>query len=179
MKYSDILLDQRLNGEDYPIANDIIRKVIDVYDDIMWDIRYRYREIKYWLLYRTVSRYKDGHWRVTPKTLNIGYHDQDALILHCSMQCLVDYHDKEMYIVDWTWREDFVSAKKDIEEIYQWWTIDRDIKLKEIEQLYDESNTSSYRRKEYMRVHDIEAFIDKTDNDMLHKLIDIRKFLWS
>lgn len=116
-------------------------------------MRNTYSNIKYWIYHRFVPKHM--YWLIRPKTLPIGYYDQDTRILHGAMQCLVDFYEHEYKSNDWDWCELNRHAGNEITEIYQYWVVDRP-KL-------DESDDSLY----------------DTDNEMLHRLIDIRKYMWS
>jgi hypothetical protein len=162
-------LDGRLKGEEYPTTNPTLRKIIDVYDDKLDDIIRCYRDIKYWFLYRISKRHQ--YYVIRPTTLHIGYHDQDTRILHSAMQCLVDYVDHEAATIDWTWDEGYQQIRNNMQEIYDYWTIHRPELKHQEDALCDLG--------QYQESTAIEMQIDNTDDEMLHKLIDIRRYLWS
>lgn len=109
-------------------------------------------KIKYWCYYRLVPKHM--YWLIRPRTLSIGYYDQDTRLLHGMMQCLVEFYEHEFNQNDWDWCESHRIAGNEIKEIYQYW-MDR--------QTDDELDEDQYLK----------------DNEMLHRLIDIRKYMWS
>ena len=84
--------------------------------------------------------------------------DKDEIILHAGFQLLKDFLEQEKEIIeqiDWTHDEETKSAKIEIDFLYNWW----------LERVYKENDLDE---KQYAE-----------DNEMLKRLIDVRKYLWS
>ena len=136
-------------------------------------------------------------------TLEKGWCDKVEVLLHSSFQCLVDFVEKEKpnEIVDWNWNKEHRHAWKEINTLYKWWTIERPnrfdpiiddetlksppfefepvpgteyLKLKK----YDKSQYKEYEaaRKKSCR---LSIKWSKEDQKNLHRLVDIRYFLWT
>jgi hypothetical protein len=91
-------------------------------------------------------------------TLTNAWADKDLILLHASFQLLTDCIEKENLLdchADWAVDDNTINAKAKIEDLYRWWQnrkmIDTD--LNEV-QYYE-------------------------DNEMLKRLIDVRKYLWT
>jgi hypothetical protein len=103
-----------------------------------------------------------------PQTLHIDtidsdWCDKDQVMLHACFQLLTDFVEKENIndITDWEWHEDHKTAKKEIDELYSWWK-ERIIKDAEgkVDPIWGEGQ------------YDL-------DNEMLIRLVKVRKYLWT
>ena len=94
------------------------------------------------------------------ESLSDGWRDKDEIILHACFQLLKDFIEKEKEIIeqiDWKHDKEIEKAKAEIDFLYNWWM---------------------------KRFHDEEDFNNLTqryeeDNQMLKRLVDVRKYLWS
>ncbi|HEX3034348.1 MAG TPA: hypothetical protein VHT73_04330 [Thermodesulfobacteriota bacterium] len=136
------------------------------------------------------------------QTLDKGWHDKDEVLLHAAFQLLVDFVEKERpdKIVDWTSDELHRRARKEIKSLYKWWKETRparrspldDRKLKkppfkfkkmpdsELYQLVepDKKKYAAYYRA--LRKHgQLEEKWYEEGQHNLHRLIEIRGFLWT
>jgi len=92
------------------------------------------------------------------ETLNDEWLDKDLVILHACFQILSDCIEKENLFtghIDWTNDTEHQNAKNEIENLYDWWN------MRKIEN--NELNENQYEE----------------DNQMLKKLIEYRKYLWT
>ena len=92
------------------------------------------------------------------ESLPNGWRDKDDVILHACFQLLKDFVEQEremIEIIDWESDEETKNAKLEIDFLYNWWMkrVDKEDDLDE---------------KQY-----------EEDNQMLIKLISIRKYLWT
>jgi hypothetical protein len=90
-------------------------------------------------------------------TLDDNWRDKDSVMLHACFQLLKDCVEKENLLsghTDWDADDMHRTAKKEIQELYNWWLS------------YKESN-----------IPDNESF--KTETKMLVRLIQIRWALWT
>ena len=92
------------------------------------------------------------------ESLSDGWCDKDIVILYACFQLLKDFVEKEKEIIaqiDWEHDEEIKKAKQEIDFLYSWWLerLDREDDLDE---------------KQYLE-----------DNQMLKRLIEIRKYLWT
>lgn len=92
------------------------------------------------------------------ESLPDSWRDKDVIILHACFQLLKDFvqQEREMIeILDWESDEETKTAKLEIDFLYNWW-------LKRVDKEND------LDEKQY-----------EEDNQMLMKLIKIRKYLWT
>lgn len=89
------------------------------------------------------------------------WRDKDDVLLHACFQILKDFVEQEnemIEVIDWKASEETIKAKAEIDFLYDWWKQrvkkDKDLTLLD-EKIYNE------------------------DNQMLKRLIDIRKYLWT
>jgi hypothetical protein len=135
-------------------------------------------------------------------TLEKGWCDKDRVMLHAVFQLLVDFVEQEKpdQIVDWNSDPGHKQAWKEIRSLYRWWTktlrarnspLDEKglkkppMRLKKIEgnenlQLveYDKNKYAEYHAalKKHWR---LENNWDAEDQRNLHRMIEIRQFLWT
>jgi hypothetical protein len=135
-------------------------------------------------------------------TLEKGWCDKDYIILHAVFQILVNFVEQESpdKIVDWNSDPEHKHAWKEIRSLYSWWTQTRPsrrspmdakglkkplMKWKKIPgsenyQLvdYDKNKYAAYEAamKKHWR---LEKKWEEEDQRNLHRLIDIRQFLWT
>lgn len=84
--------------------------------------------------------------------------DKDVVLLYACFQLLKDFVEKEKDLIeqiDWQEKQETKNAKAEIEHLYNWW-------IKRCEQ-NDDLNSKQYEE----------------DNQMLKRLIDVRKYLWT
>lgn len=160
-----------------------------------------YRPINRWywkFMHRFVPRYRYNV--VKPRTLKPNYYDPGTLILHSSMECLVDYYEHSIDHVDWTWEEKWRNAHKELIAIYKWWTEDypnRDDhfvngdplpKYPELpdewgwlsilnEKYEDEPLMKEHKKISKVHMESEEEWYEKTE-EMLIRLMKIRTYLW-
>jgi len=133
-------------------------------------------------------------------TLDKGYADPMEVVLHACFQCLVDFIEKEKpETLDWTWSETHSHAWAEIQSLYRWWKDERpnrkfpteDMDGPPISELFVEIPGSEYSRlveprdkyPEYYKALDEDIILDREwgeeDQRNLHRLIDVREFLWT
>lgn len=152
-------------------------------------------KFKYWVQ----SKFRK---RIKIDTLNAQYHDAVEELLHVNFQVLVDFvEDEEVGIsqINWDSTPEHKHVYAEMEMLYDWWIVDRPSRVDPVEnpdlvhppmdfkdlgngysQLlpYDVVKYSEYDSalKESMRL-DKEWW--EEDQRNLHRLIDIRPFLWT
>lgn len=167
-----------------PILYFLLYDVETFYDNVCRILK----DTKYWFLYRLHPGYR-GYWNVYPKTLKPGYNDPDELLLHANMHILCDFYEftTTKGHTDWQYDERHQNYFNQMKTIYEYWTIERPNKEKEMDLEYDnipeveiddinECHRSNPHR--YDKIREIEDYIEKKDTEMLHLLIDIRTCLW-
>ena len=140
--------------------------------------------------------------RLKIATLDKGWHDKDEILLHAAFQLLADFVEQEHpeKIVDWDANELHKSAWDEITGLYKWWTKTRpkrrspldDKKLKRPPFKLKKIAGSDMRRlampdkkkyAEYYQALEEHARLEKEwyeeDQRNLHRLIEIRGFLWT
>ena len=137
------------------------------------------------------------------ETLEKGWHDKDEILLHAAFQLLVDFVEKEQpdKIVDWNSNEAHKHAWKEIRELYKWWKEKRpsrksplvdDKKLKmppmkfkkipesELSQRVEPDKKKYAKYYQALKKHGrLEKKWEEEDQRNLHRLIEIRGFLWT
>lgn len=90
-------------------------------------------------------------------SLPASWRDKDLVMLHACFQLLVDCVEIERLfdVVVWDDPPDRIHAKTSLEKLYQWWLVRRDLD-------YDPTNAD-------------QTALDQVN---LHKLIDLRQYLW-
>jgi hypothetical protein len=135
-------------------------------------------------------------------TLENGSWDKDHLMLHAVFQLLVDFVEQEKpdQIVDWNSDAEHRHAWNEIQSLYRWWTQARSTRKTPLDakglkkppmrwkklpgtehrQLvdYDKKKYAAYyvALKKHSR---LEKKWDEEDQRNLHRLIEIRQFLWT
>jgi hypothetical protein len=135
-------------------------------------------------------------------TLDKGWHDTDELLLHVVFQLLVDFMEKERpeKVTDWSCDQAHRKAWKDIKGLYKWWQNTRPNRKSPIEDksirrppvVVKKVSGTNYReiiqpdRRKYsiyyqaLKKHmKLEEKWYREDQLMLHKLIEVRKYLWT
>jgi len=135
-------------------------------------------------------------------TLDKCWCDRDDLLLHASFQILVDFVEKEEpgKIIDWNCNKEYKRIWKEITSLYKWWKKIRparkspldDKRLKyppfEFKNIKNKNYTQLVfpNKKKYAKFYKVmkkdkklEQRWDKEDNQNLHRLINIRKDLWT
>jgi hypothetical protein len=138
--------------------------------------------------------------RLTIRTLSAGWHDKDEVLLHAAFQLLADFVEQESPDTHIDWSHDAVHRRawKEIRDLYQWWTITRpsrrtpldDKKIAKppvrfekaagtkLRRLVDKQKYAAYYRA--LRQHTrLEQKWHSEDQRNLHRLVNIRQFLWT
>ena len=136
------------------------------------------------------------------RTLGSGWCDKDHLMLHAVFQLVVDFVEQEKpdRIVDWNADPEHKHAWKEIRSLYRWWTKTRPARRSPLDDKrlktppmrwkkvpgtgnrelvdYDKGKYAAYDAalKKHGR---LEKTWDEEDQRNLHRLIEIRQFLWS
>lgn len=106
---------------------------------------------KWWVLHRIHPRYR---YNIVRTGLPPGYYDKPELILHASFSLLANFVEREKpgEHIDWSHDDPHQKAWSEIQDLYQWWQ----------KRCVDESPDA-----------------DADDQNKLHRLIDVRKYLWT
>jgi hypothetical protein len=135
-------------------------------------------------------------------TLGKGWYDRDELLLHAAFQLLTDFIEQEKpdKIVDWNADELHRKALKEIKSLYNWWKKERPARKSPLDDnrlkhpplkfekipgsdLYETVEPDKKKCASYyhvLRTHwKLEHKWEEEDQHNLHRLIDIRNFLWT
>jgi len=135
-------------------------------------------------------------------TLEKGWCDKDYIMLHAAFQVLVDFVEKEKpgERIDWSWDATHRRAWKEIMSLYKWWKKERparkdpldDKRIKHSPMKFEKISGSDLSRmiepdkKKYAKYYQalkkswkLDLKWEKKDQRNLHRLIEIRKFLWT
>lgn len=136
------------------------------------------------------------------RTLRAGWHDKDQVMLHAAFQLLADFVEQESPDKHIDWSHDAVHRRawKEIRSLYQWWTRLRprrrspldDKKIAKPPLRFEKVTGTKFRRlvtpdkKKYgayyralRRDARLEHKWHSEDQQNLHRLINIREFLWT
>jgi len=136
------------------------------------------------------------------RTLKAGWHDKDTVILHAVFQLLVDFVEQEQpdKYIDWNHDSTLKQAWKEIRSLYRWWTTTRpnrrdpldDKKIVRPPLRFEKIAGTTFSRSvppdtkkyaAYYRTLKRHARLEQKwreeDQRNLHRLIEIREFLWT
>ena len=140
--------------------------------------------------------------RINITTLGNRWHDTDEVLLHVAFQLLIDFVEKEHpdQTIDWSTDVVHRQAWKEIKRLYRWWKHIRPNRLSPLEDKnirrppFKKKNVIGAKYIEIIQP-DREKYADYykalrrhiklaekwygEDQSNLHKLIEIRKFLWT
>ena len=144
-------------------------------------------------------------WRkwntVTAKTLQPTWVDRDELLLHTSFAILCEVVEKEDYLNHVAYQDYHCDIIQEIAQLYDWWTVLRPQRIERwelshtLERLADDGqlvvstkqftlwNTVWKNSRQYHAIlsmgSKMEFAQDEEDDRMLHRLIEIRRCLWT
>lgn len=121
--------------------------------------------------------------------LNRKYCDPVELILQANFQILVDFVEKEKpeEVVNWDSDPEHAKARDTFKGLYYWWTKGRPAAKK----LHSDLLHNAFKRTKKTfplivsckasleKADTLERVLDAMDQKQLHRLIDIRGFLWT
>ena len=130
------------------------------------------------------------------------WHDKDEILLHAAFQLLVDYVEQEQPAkrIDWSWDARHRKAWKEIMSLYRWWkkerlarrsaldrkNVKRPVYRTEKVQGKDLLRWVAPDKKKYAAYYRLlklswrqEAKWAAEDRKNLHRLADIREYLWT
>lgn len=131
-----------------------------------------------------------------------GSFDYTDTMLEINFAMLIDFVDNgDLEIVNWDADEAHQNARETMQELYEWWTISRPILKERIDDIYELASSKTTSRfipfdedpklvewevdyKENSKsLYDLamgfEDVLYHIENDMLQKLISIRRWLWT
>lgn len=161
-------------------------------------LKYRLTNLKWAILHRFHPKHQ---YHLVKTGLKPGYYDADTQILHAMFKTVSDFyiHQVKSGFVDWSASPQHTHAFSEMKAIHEWWTVTRP----EMEKRVDELSSCTFKderlnanffdifepenenhpevisyHKRLKEVRQIESDIDTTDRDMLHRIVDIRGYLW-
>ena len=145
----------------------------------------------YWLRTHTVHRYH----MLNLKCPTYGFHyewgwfDRSELLFIAPFQILKSFVEDELphAYVDWESDEPHSSARKEMQDLYDWWMTGRNKERDDMNAALDEGTDKSLPEKGLSRYRGPawDAYIKESDrletkdDEMLLRLIAVRKFLWT
>lgn len=164
--------------------NTKLKKILDLVRILYWRVTQWFTDRWYFYVKNRPNIIKVP-MKVTP------WMDKDHLMLLVNMKLLVDYVEEERPFELINWDHDVVNAnaRKEIEEIYKWWK-NYENRQKEIDnvlhewylstQLQSDNQEAVKKEKELFDKQSLmETKLDEEEQDMLIRLIKIRRFLWT
>ena len=143
--------------------------------------------------------------RLNIHTLDKGWYDKDDVLLHAAFQLLTDFIERERpdQVVNYNHNEETRQRWAELQALYHWWTVVRpsrqdpllDPSLKtppiETQPSYGSDGSIRYRQRipynpadypEYHQALVLSAQLEQAwfeeDQQHLHRLVDIRPYLW-
>jgi hypothetical protein len=132
------------------------------------------------------------------KKLTGNWHDKDEILIHASFQLLADFIEQEKpeKVVDWSYDSEHKKAWKEMTSLYKWWKNERPIRDRQYKKIalpkMVTKKTSSGSAKVPVDKVAYKKFIVvakkwasdenkwlKEDQKNLHRLIEIRPFMWT
>ncbi len=154
-------------------------------------------------MFRLTQKTRDDGMKVLKiHTLEKGWCDKDHVMLHAAFQLLVDFIEKEKpgEIVDWNSDPEHKQTWKEIRSLYRWWTQARPARMSPLDEKdlkkppmcwnkiprsknrqfvdYDRKKYAAYD-SELKKHWKLEKKWNEDDQRNLHRLIEIRQFLWT
>ena len=134
-------------------------------------------------------------------TLEKGYADPREVVLHACFQCVENMINEDMFKnIDWTWDEYHRDFYKELIALHEWWTVTRPARVDPLDCVvgrpefnFDEhkkdpnvpwmrfkSDEEAKAWREACLISDAwEESCNKEDDEMLHRLVNIRLGMWT
>jgi hypothetical protein len=103
-----------------------------------------------------------------------GYSDPCGLMLYANFALLKGFVEQESGLIAWDSDESYMAIKKEIDELYLWWTVGRPNNHNALADMYKD-----LKRCDLQDTAKIRDDLDKKDDEMLLRLIKMRGYLWS
>lgn len=127
------------------------------------------------------------------ESLSDSFHDSDEVILHACFQTLVNFMEEEKPdTTDWAWSgEESYNAWQEIQSLYDWWTSKRPNKPSFIDDVPDDymlftggsivwqDDKYPHANEDMKKHHEYSQKMYEEDEANLHRLIKVRRFLWT
>lgn len=181
-------------AEKYPVRFFFFNIVPNsVSDFFRYNVTKPLHDVKWAILHRFHPKHQYNILK--PRSLKPGYYDSDTRILHACMDELsefVEWNERNDWI-DWGGDDKHKIAWTEMKTIYRWWNKDRakmeeeaDRAIRKWHDVYtkeggfDRTKNLSKRANRLSDEHQrLEDLIVATDEDMLVRLMKIRRFLWT
>jgi hypothetical protein len=142
---------------------------------------WRPRELFYWL--RERLWYKHHLLDIRGGDYRGGYMDRCEMIIYANFRILKDFVEREMDVVNWEWNDVHSNIAKELRDLYQWWTVDRQ---KEADAIWVHDNNKEWadmtpeeRHESSLRGQAREDAFEAKQEANLIRLIKIRRYLWT
>lgn len=130
-----------------------------------------------------------ARYRLMVRSLSERYHDPCELLLHVPFQILCNFVEKEKpeESVNWDFTPEHQQARKEFRSLYYWWKIGRPAAQKHFMRLISKEFSAKtldwgkqiVDKKILLDLTEFEDKLDKIDKKQLHRLVEIRGFLWT
>jgi hypothetical protein len=128
------------------------------------------------------------------------WYDRDTILLEAAFQVLVDFIEKEKpgEVIDWDYDEEHKKVWDEIQSLYKWWKEERPARIDpvmddsleappfEFETREDGSSVWNPEKEKYAEFWKaceessrLEIIWNEEDQKNLHRLIDIRRHMWT
>lgn len=138
----------------------------------------------YWLRTHTYNRYHAIDLRFPRNGYKWGWIDRNRAVMFAAFAVLVAFVEKEYPgHVDWDHDDDIKARRDEFMTLYTWWTKER----REAHDVHDALMAAAYgveadRRPtdvEFAKLRASEEALDAKDQEMLHRLVNVRESLWT
>jgi hypothetical protein len=128
------------------------------------------------------------------------YYDRDTILLEAAFQVLVDFIEKEKpgEVIEWSATKHDAHAWSEMQSLYKWWKEERPARVDPIlddklvsppfdfktnEEGHSVWNPDKEKYAEFWKACDessrLETLWNEEDQKNLHRLIDIRRYMWT
>ena len=135
----------------------------------------------YWLRTHTVHRYHIIDMRYPKNGYKWGWIDRSEAVMFAAFATLVDFVENEYPgLVDWSYHQ---AEHDEFMALYRWWTKERAEEHAAYERFSDEVLHGWPDRQpkpdDRARMNEMSEALEAKDQEMLHRLVEVRRILWT
>lgn len=127
---------------------------------------------------------RKGPYKLTIPSLTHEHHEWDEVMLHANFSILIDFMQYDD--TNWTWNEDHKKIDKELKYLHKWWTVTRSARVNKAreqallihKEVYDPQKNKRYWAL-LEKSSEIDSRWDQEDQANLHRLVELRRYLWT
>ena len=125
--------------------------------------------------------------KLSISTLGPSWHDNDEVMLHACFQLLTSFMDEGSKLIDWTEDAEHRKAWKEMKALYKWWTVTRpnrkDPYFDKFMTLHQTDIVITPKQEKQLNQLAVQSGVREIkwldeDQKNLHRLIEVRPYLW-